>query len=628
MMRGSVVILLFVVFGVTPDAGAAQTFTAGVRGAVRESDRVVPGVTVQLINEASGAMRATVSNDLGEYDFSAVPPGMYTIRAALEGFKAYERTGLRVATQQFITVDVLLEVGGLQETITVSGQAPLLDTTNASIGTVLAAEDLNALPSVARNMYMMSVVVPTVVSSGNQVFTRLQDLNHPSLVSLGGGARRANNYVIDGVSHTDLVNRPSVNPSFEAVDSVSVQLHTYDAETGRTGGGTYNVTFKSGGNDFRGSAFYQERPSAFVANNFFTQAAGQPKPRSYFHNAGGGIGGPIVRNRTFFWFAMEGYTSLDSRSSTLRVPTSRERAGDFSQSVNSAGQLVTIYDPLTTRTDPATGLLVRDPFPGNILPADRLNPVALNILKYYPLPTRDVSNGSANLDSTADQTGFAIMSSVKIDHRFTDKVSLSGLYITNKTSRTNENFWERGQGPNRFADPRDGTLDRTLHLVALNNTWLPANNTVGGTATRACRTTIRPRSSSIRRSSASARRSWARSRSGSSRVAPSPTTKGSARSIPPRASGTHGASTARHPGWWGVTRSRRASTSVRSAWTRSRSRAGLATCASIGSIHRRIRWRTARPPRATRSPASFWGIRQGTLAIRVRSPSRARSARS
>ena len=462
----------------TGSSAAAQTFTGGVRGAVRESDAVVPGVTVLLINEASGASRETVSNAVGEYDFSAVPPGTYSVRAALQGFKTYERKGVRVATQQFVTVDMQLQIGELQETITVSGQAPLVDTTNASIGTVLGTDDLNTLPSVARNIYMMSVLVPTVISSGNQVFTRLQDLNHPSLVSLGGGARRANNYLIDGVAHTDMVNRPSVNPSFEAVESVNVQLHTYDAETGRTGGGTYNVTARSGGNDFHGSGFYQERPSAWVANNFFTQAAGQPKPSSYFHNAGGGVGGPLIRNRTFFWYALEAYKSLDSRSSTLRVPTTRERAGDFSQSFNAAGQLVSVYDPLTTRTDPATGLQIRDPFAGNVIPATRLNPVALNIMKYYPLPTREVSNGSANFDSTADQTGFAVMTSGKVEHRFSDLVSLSGLYITNKTSRTNENFWERGQGSNRFADPRDGTLDRTLHLVALNNTWLPANNTV------------------------------------------------------------------------------------------------------------------------------------------------------
>ena len=456
----------------------AQTFTAGMRGSVRESDRVVPGVVVQLLNEASNATREAVSNGTGEYGFSAVPPGTYTVRAALPGFKTYEQRGIRVAAQQFITLDVVLELGDLQETVTVTTRRPVIDTANASIGTVLDGRQLNALPSVARNAYMMSASLPTVVSSGNQVFTRLQDLNHPSLVSLGGGARRANNYLVDGVPHTDLVNRPSVNPSFEAIDSVNVQLHTYDAETGRTGGGTYHVAFRSGGNAVRGSLFYQDRPGGLVSNNFFAARAGQAAPDSFFHNSGGGVGGPIVRDRTFFWYSMEGYRSLDSRSSTLRVPTSLERAGDFSQSLNAAGQLVTIYDPLTTRADPVTGQLVRDPFPGNRIPVERLNPVAQNIARFYPRPTRDVSDGSANFGSTADQTGYAIMSSLKVDHRFSDLGSMSGLYVTNKTSRTNENFWERGQGAHRFADPRDGTLDRTLHLVALNTTWLPANNTV------------------------------------------------------------------------------------------------------------------------------------------------------
>ena len=477
MMLGQVLFAsLLVMLGASLASG--QTFTGGVRGAVRESGGVVPGVTVQLVNEASKAVREAVSNEVGEFNFSALPPGTYTVRASLPGFSTYEQAGIRLAAQQFITLDVQLELGNVQETVTVSGQAPIIETSNASVGAVLEASDLSSLPSVARNAYMMSVMVPTVVASGNQVFTRLQDLNHPSLASLGGGARRANNYLIDGVPHTDLVNRPSVNPSLEAIDSVNVQLHTYDAEMGRTGGGTYNVASKSGSSTYRGNLWYQLRPDAVVANSFFGSLAGSPKPDSYFHNFGGGVGGPIVRNRTFFWYSMEGYKSLDSRSSTLRVPTNRERAGDFSQSFNAAGQLVVIYDPQTTRRDPTTGQLVRDAFPGNVIPADRLNAVALNIARYYPVAARQVSDGSSNFSSTADQTGYAIVANTKIDHRFSDRVSLSGFYSTNKTSRTNENFWERGQGANRFADPRDGTLDRTLHLLALNNTWLPGNNTV------------------------------------------------------------------------------------------------------------------------------------------------------
>jgi len=461
-----------------PDLALAQTAAGSLRGAVREGDNIVPGVAVVLVNEATSASRETVSNAAGDFSFPAVVPGTYTVRASLPGFKRWERQGIGVSTQQTVTVDVRLEVGGLEETVTVTAASPLVDTSNGSVGTVLESRELATLPSVARNIYMMSVTVPTVVLSGNQVFTRLQDLNHPSLVSLGGGARRANNYLIDGVSHTDLVNRPSVNPSIETIDNVSVQLHTYDAEMGRTGGGTYNVSARSGTNEFRGSTFYQVRPGGLVANSFFAAQAGLPKPASYFHNGGGGVGGPLVRGRTFFWQAGEAYRSLDSRSSALRVPTMRERLGDFSRSTNAAGQLVVIYDPLTTRTDPATGRLVRDPFPGNVIPADRLNPVAAAIARFYPEPTREVSDGAPNRDSVADQTGHAVVSSTKIDHRFGDGISLSALYMTNGTSRTNENFWERGQGPNRFADPRDGTLDRGLHLLAVNNTWVTGSNTV------------------------------------------------------------------------------------------------------------------------------------------------------
>ena len=140
-----------------------------------------------------------------------------------------------------------------------------------------------------------------MVSSGNQVFTRLQDLNHPSLVSLGGGARRANNYLIDGVPHTDLVNRPSVNPSFEAVESVNVQLHTYDAETGRTGGGTYNVPPDRAAASTRGALSINCGRARWLPTTS-SRARRLAEGRHYFHNSGGGIGGPIVPNRTFFWY--------------------------------------------------------------------------------------------------------------------------------------------------------------------------------------------------------------------------------------------------------------------------------------------------------------------------------------
>ena len=375
-----------------PRAGSAQGFQGGLRGAVHDSSGVVPGVEVTITNESTGIKRSVVSNDVGEYAFAAVEPGTYTVRATLQGFKTVERPGIRIGTQQFLLVDLTLEVGAISESVTVTGQSPIIDTANASKGDVLDSKTLETLPAPGRNAFMVGVAVPTVVASGDPQFNRQQDQTNASLLSLGGGTRRGNNYILDGVPIGDLRNRASANPTIEAIEEVKVQVHTYDAEMGRTGGGVFNVTAKSGTNQFRGSGFYQTRPTSLLTNNYFSELAGEPKPPGYYHLYGGGFGGPIVKNRTFFWFATEGYQSNTTRGISVSFPTAAERAGDFSNLRNSAGQLIVIYDPLTTRTN-AAGQLIRDPFPGNRIPANRLNPVSTNIMKYIPLPDSNTDDG-------------------------------------------------------------------------------------------------------------------------------------------------------------------------------------------------------------------------------------------
>jgi hypothetical protein len=201
-------------------------------------------------------------------------------------------------------------------------------------------------------------------------------------LALGGGPRRGNNYTLDGVPITDLRNRAVANPSIEALDDVKVQVHTYDAEMARTGGGVFNTTLRSGTNTFHGTGFYQTRPIWGQTNNYFAEiqknvstAAGDlvtasknDKPDSPYTLGGGGIGGPIVKNRTFFWFATESSTDTQTRNASELMPTTRERAGDFSQTTRG-GQPVIIYDPLT-----------RQPFAGNIIPGNRINPVAAAML--------------------------------------------------------------------------------------------------------------------------------------------------------------------------------------------------------------------------------------------------------
>jgi trimeric autotransporter adhesin len=458
---------------------AAQGFQGGLRGAAKDSGGVVPGVEVTITNQSTNIKRSVVTNDAGEYAFAAVEPGTYTLRAALQGFKTVERRDIRIGTQTFLVLDLTLEVGALAEEVTVTAQSPIIDTANASTGGTLDSKTLETLPAPGRNAFMIGVAVPTVVPSGDPQFNRQQDQTNASLLSLGGGARRGNNYLIDGVPITDLRNRESANPTIEAIEEVKVQVHTYDAEMGRTGGGVFNVTAKSGANQFHGSGFYQTRPNSLLKNNYFSDLAGDPKPDAYYYLWGGGTGGPIVKNRTFFWFAAEGYKSNTTRGANVTFPTAAMRRGDFSGLVNSSGQRIIIYDPLTTHTDPVTGQLVRDPFPGNIIPDKRINDVSRNILGFLPLPDSDLDNGNPNYTRTSQIIDRAMEYTGKVEHKFTDNVSLTGFYLYNKTDEPCADYFEPGlNGKNRFADPGDYLLKRRPQILALNNTWVLSNASV------------------------------------------------------------------------------------------------------------------------------------------------------
>ena len=459
-----------------------QGFQGGLRGSVKDAGGVIPGVEVTLTNEQTNIKRSTVTNERGEYAFAAVEPGNYILKAVLQGYKTIDRGGIRVATQSFLTLDLTMEVGAITENVTVTGSAPLIETSNASTGTVLDSQTLQTLPSAGRAAFLVGVSIPTVIPSGDAQFNRQQDQTNASLLSLGGGTRRGNNYTLDGVPVTDLTNRAVANPTIESLDDVKVQVHTYDAEMGRTGGGVFNTTLKSGSNNWHGTAFFQTRPVWGSANNYFSQKALEQcaandsncvtlnkKQDTAWYTPGAGAGGPIVKNRTFFWFATEDYHNISTRNSPgIVIPTAAERLGDFSATTSGATP-IKIYDPLT-----------HIQFPNNIIPSNRINPVAAKMLSYLPSPTRNVDDGASNFSSQAIINDyFQQLYSVKVEHKFTDKVALTGFYLYNRTDEPCSNYYYQGlDAPNRFVDPADYILKRRPQILAINNTWVLNDSSV------------------------------------------------------------------------------------------------------------------------------------------------------
>jgi hypothetical protein len=444
-----------------PSGVDAQSFQGALRGTIKDAQSVIPGVTVTLINEANGVSRETTSNDVGEYSFPAVDPATYTVRVAVQGFKTFERKGVRISTQAFVGLDVTLEVGTLEETITVTADAPLIETTNASTGGVIDSQALESIPTAGRSIFLMANLEPTVQSSGNAHWNRMQDQSGNSSMSMGGGAVRANNYLVDGFPVTDLQNRASTNPSIEAVEEMKVQVHTYDAEMGRTGGGVMNMTAKSGSNAFRGSGYAVIRPESLVEQLLIPKLQGQANVPEYWRDGGGGGGGPIFKNKTFFWVAGEKYVNNQPQQSSFLVPTTAERNGNFA-GVTRSGSQVTIRDPLTGQ-----------PFPGNVIPANRINPVGAKLLSYFPKPDTEVDNGSSNFSMTDLLPNSAYQITTKLDHHFNDSVALSGFFLQQVTHEANSNY----NPENKFVGG-SYQLDRVIRTYVVNNTYILNSSTV------------------------------------------------------------------------------------------------------------------------------------------------------
>jgi hypothetical protein len=469
--------------------GFGQGFQGGVRGAVLDpGGAIIPGVEVSIVNVETNATRTTTTNEQGQYVFSAMNPGNYKIKAVLPGFKTFERQGIRIGTQEFPIIDITLEVGAISDEVSVVAESPLIETSNASNSTTLPSVVLDVLPNPGRNAFIMAQTVPTVVPVGDPTWNRQQDQNGSSSISLAGGPVRGNNYTIDGVSVTDVRNRAIISPSIESISEVKVQVNTFDAEMGRTGGGVFNTLAKSGTNQWHGSGLVQNRPTWGTANNWFSNSRGIPLDRNFKYWLGGGsIGGPIRKDKSFFWFSTEDYDDTSTLTGINTVPTLKQRQGDFSDTVDAQGRPVTIFDPATTRLNPSFNAnaapsftnpqYIRDPFPNNRIPSNRFNPIALALMKYWPEPDPGKGNidGSQNYTRASSLVNSGRQYSVKLDHQLTSKLSITGF---GAYQRTHEPFATYYEGDLKIADGSAHILERTAKVLAINSTWTKTSTEV------------------------------------------------------------------------------------------------------------------------------------------------------
>lgn len=454
----------------------AQTFQGGVRGIVLDPNAaLIPNVELTLVNDETGVARSTVSNAAGEYSFANVQPGVYTLSADLEGFSPFVAEGLTIGISTFLVSDITLNVGGVEETITVTAETPLIENGTASVASTIDRKQIEVLPSPGRNVFILAVTTPNVVHTGNPVWVKQSDQTNSSLLSLGGGPLRGNNYTIDGVSMTDLRNRSVIIPVFEAVQEMKVQTNTYDAEMGRTGGGVFNTIHRRGTNDWAGSALYQFRPGEL--NTFWRKLAyfqqqdfesgllrQQDLENAPYNLFGGSFGGPLSAGRTFFWLAAEGYSDHAIGNTTVTVPTAAEASGDFSQSRNA------IYDPFSLTADGR-----RPAFANGRIPASSRDPAGSSLAGFLA-----TLGPGGQISTSGIQVVRAIQTTGNLSHAFNDRWHLSGTYLHYQS--TEPLFGHYQDLLNSDARPVFGigssTLGRDVHAVAINTTFLPTATSV------------------------------------------------------------------------------------------------------------------------------------------------------
>jgi hypothetical protein len=379
----------------------AQEVRASLSGIITDSSGApVPGAAVLLTSVDRNTATQAATNESGNYLFPFVAPGPYRLTVEHAGFKKYARENITLEAQDKARLDVTLELGDLSQSVTVQADVSLLQTETASRAQVVSNQLIANLPTQGRNPFQIAWSMPGVVKTGDWRYLRAFDIGGTTGFSINGGKRGDNEVLVDGISNVR-GNRTVVGvPSMEAVQEFKVLTSTYDSQYGRTGGGIVTIVTKGGGNAFHGNAYEYFQAEELNANQSELNRVGTPKPPMNINTFGFSASGPAYipklvdgRNRIFWLISYEGMRQRSADPGSANFPLMEWRTGDFSTLRSAQGQPVILYDPLTTD---ASGN--RTAFPNNQIPANRISPVAAQVLKYYPAPNA-AGDGPAKINN-------------------------------------------------------------------------------------------------------------------------------------------------------------------------------------------------------------------------------------
>jgi hypothetical protein len=407
-----------------------QGNTGGIVGTLTDpSSAVVAGAKVIVTNTLTGVKTEGNTDSQGGYVFNFLSPGTYKLETEVAGFKKFVRAGIALETGRQLRLDVALETGAVTETVNVSATTPLLETESGTLSGTIENRQVISLPTLGRNPQDYRLLVPGVV------------LNRDGNSITQGGLVRKDPYYIDGAhSSSHVWSGNPVNPNPDVIQEFKIVTNSFSAEFGETSGSVMQSTTKSGTNEIHGSLFEFFRNDKLNAGNYYTHTRPILRQNQY----GGTVGGPIVKNKTFFFGDMQFTTQRGTSAfNNLTVPTQAFRNGDFSSLTNAGGAPIPIFDPATT-TGPNNQ---RTAFPGNVIPAARISAAAKNVQALYPLP--QVNSIFANYTNFGSVKNDNIEYDAKVDHNFSDTDKFFARYSGRKTDSTPANAFPGTQAGGR-----------------------------------------------------------------------------------------------------------------------------------------------------------------------------------